>query len=57
MCVIIYSMARSKSKATTPKIGLSAMVEKHERLVVIGLVALGLLVRLVHFFQIEANDP
>ncbi len=50
-------MARSKSKATTPKIGLSAMVEKHERLVVIGLVALGLLVRLVHFFQIEANDP
>ncbi len=33
------------------------MIEKHERLVVIGLVALGLLVRLVHFFQIEANDP
>ncbi len=50
-------MARSKSKATTPKIGLSAMVEKHERLVVIGLTALGLLVRLAHFFQIEANDP
>ena len=57
LSVIIHPMARPKSKATTPKIGLSAMVEKHERLVVIGLVALGLLVRLAHFFQIEANDP
>jgi 4-amino-4-deoxy-L-arabinose transferase-like glycosyltransferase len=57
LSVIIPSMAKSRSKATTPTTGLAVIIEKHERLVVVGLVALGLLVRLAHFFQIEANDP
>jgi len=35
----------------------SAFVERHERLVVAGVVLAGLALRLVHFLQIEANDP
>lgn len=36
---------------------LSRFVESHERLFVISIVLLGLGARLLHFFQIEANDP
>lgn len=45
------------AEATAERPRFSRFVERHERLIVAAIVLLGLLARLAHFFQIEANDP